>query len=188
MSRMTVAALACALPLLAAPIVSAQSKTIEGERTTVKATVEAIEQSTRMVTLRDPKGELHTVRAPETMKRFSEMKVGDTITATYYENMTLRMKQPGEPDVDTLHDKVTPGSGARPGATSATQRSITATISAIDPAVPSITFKGPSNWIYSTKVHDKKALSQVKVGDKVDIIWTEALLVGMEPPSAAPKK
>ena len=162
MSRMTAAALACALPLIASAHISAQSKTIEGERTTVQATVEAIEQSTRTVTLRDPKG--------------------DTITATYYETMTLRVKAAGEPDVDTLHDKVTPGSGAKPGATSAKQRAITAVISEIDPAVPSISFKGPNAWSYSTKVHDKKALAQVKVGDRVDIIWTEAVLVSMAPP------
>jgi len=55
-------------------------------------------------------------------------------------------------------------------------------ISEIDPAVPSISFKGPNAWSYSTKVHDKKALAQVKVGDRVDIIWTEAVLVSMAPP------
>jgi hypothetical protein len=33
-------------------------------------------------------------------------------------------------------------------------------------------------------VQDKDALSKVKVGDKVDITWTEALLVSMD----APKK
>ena len=182
MSRMTAAALACALPLIASAHISAQSKTIEGEKTTVKATVEAIEQSTRMVTIRDPKGELHTLTVPADVKRFPEMKVGDTITATYYETMTLRLKAAGEPDVDTLHDRVTPGSGAKPGATSAKQRAITAVISEIDPAVPSISFKGPNAWSYSTKVHDKKALAQVKVGDRVDIIWTEAMLVSMAPP------
>jgi hypothetical protein len=30
-------------------------------------------------------------------------------------------------------------------------------------------------------VQDRKALSEVKVGDKVDITWTSALLVSMSP-------
>ena len=47
-----------------------------------------------------------------------------------------------------------------------------------------IRFKGPNGWAYSSKVQDKDALSKVKVGDKVDITWTEALLVSMD----APKK
>ena len=44
--------------------------------------------------------------------------------------------------------------------TIAGQRKITATITAIDPKVPSITFSGPNNWTYSSRVQDRKALSQ----------------------------
>jgi hypothetical protein len=47
---------------------------------------------------------------------------------------------------------------------------------AIDPSVPSITFSGPNNWKYTSRVEDKNALAKVKVGDKVDITWTQALL------------
>jgi hypothetical protein len=76
---------------------------------------------------------------------------------------------------------VTKGVGARPGATAAMQRTITATITQIDPAVPSITFSGPNGWTYSSRVEDPKALAKVKVGDKVDITWTYALLMSFEP-------
>ena len=57
---------------------------------------------------------------------------------------------------------------------------ITATITAIDPKAPSITFTGPNGWKYTSRVEDTKALAKVKVGDKVDIIWTEAMLVSLE--------
>ena len=46
---------------------------------------------------------------------------------------------------------------------------------------PSITFEGPRGWKDSTPVMDKTALAKVKVGDKVDIVWTEAVLVSLEP-------
>ena len=39
---------------------------------------------------------------------------------------------------------------------------------------------GPNGWKYTSKVEDKDALSKVKVGDKVDIVWTEAVLVSVE--------
>jgi Cu/Ag efflux protein CusF len=75
----------------------------------------------------------------------------------------------------------TKGSGqALPGGTQARQVSVTATITAIDSKAPSITFTGPNGWKYSSKVEDTKALAKVKVGDKVDIIWTEALLVSLD--------
>jgi hypothetical protein len=183
MLRLTVLVLACSLSPLVTTHIIAQTKTIPGEHETMTAKVEAIEHSTRTLTLRDPKGDLRTVKVPEDVKRFSDIKVGDTITATYYENINLRVKAPGEPDVDTLNEGVTPVGGAKPAGTAAIQRTITATIDAIDLNVPSISFKGPRGWAYSTKVQDKKALQQVKVGDRVDITWTEAMLVSVAPPA-----
>ncbi len=38
---------------------------------------------------------------PPEVKRFDALKVGDTITATYYENVVLRVKTPDEKDIDT---------------------------------------------------------------------------------------
>jgi hypothetical protein len=73
-----------------------------------------------------------------------------------------------------------PAGQALPGGTKARQRTITATITAIDPAMPSVTFTGPNGWKYSSKVEDKAALDKVKVGDKVDITWTEAVLLSVE--------
>jgi hypothetical protein len=146
----------------------------------VTATVEAVEASTRTVTLKGPNGNFVDVVAPASVTRFSEIKVGDKITARYSENLVLRLKPAGEKSVDTDAADVTRGTGTKPGATAATQRTITATITEIDNKVPSITFSGPHNWKYSSKVEDKKALAKVKVGDKVDITWTEALLVGFE--------
>ena len=158
-----------------------QTKTITGETKTVTATVEAIEQATRTLTLKGPEGNYVTLTVPVTATRFDSIKVGDTLTARYYESLILRLKPEGEKGVDTDAAKVTPAdSGARPGGTAATQRTITATITAIDPAVPSITFSGPNNWKYTSRVEDKKALSKVKVGDRVDITWTQALLASFD--------
>jgi Cu/Ag efflux protein CusF len=82
--------------------------------------------------------------------------------------------------VDTTTGAVTPGTGTGPAGTAAAQRTITATITAIDQKVPSITFSGPNGWTYSSHVQDKQALAKVKVGDKVDITWTSAALVSID--------
>ena len=128
MRRLSAGLIAAAVLLPFAPSVGAQTKTVTGEMVTVTATVEAVEASTRTITLKGPKGNYVDVVAPDTVTRFSEIKVGDTITAKYYENLVLRVK-------------------------------------------------GPNNWTYSSRVEDKKALATVKVGDKVDITWTYAMLV-----------
>src|SRR4029453_18999359 len=182
MTPMTRAFLVVFAGLLAAVgTAAAQTKVIPGESKTVTATVEAVDQGTRTVTLKRADGTYETIVAPPSVERFNAIKVGDTMTARYYDNVVLRLKRPGEKDVDTAKDAITKTPGTSPGATAATQRTITATITAIDMKVPSITFSGPNNWKYSSRVEDVNMLKQVKVGDKLDITWTEALLVGFTP-------
>ena len=75
-----------------------------------------------------------------------------------------------------------PSPGTKPGFTVGSQRVITATITAIDPKIPSISLSGPNNWKYSSRVADKDALKLVKVGDRLDIIWTEAVMLSATAP------
>ena len=163
-----------------ASLAGAQTKTLPGEMKTETATVEAIDHGRREVTLKEANGLYSTIEVPADNKKFDSIKVGDKVTARYYDNVVIRVKQPGEKDVDTDTASVTAGSTAKPGGTAATQRTITATITAIDMKVPSVTFTGPNNWKYSSKVQDKNALSKVKVGDKVDIVWTEAVMISLD--------
>jgi Cu/Ag efflux protein CusF len=183
MKRLVVVIAVAAFLALMARHSMAQSKTIAGETTVVTATVEAIEASTRTLTLKKPDGTYVTAIAPPEMKRFPELKIGDRISARYYENMVIRLKRPGEKVVDASAQSTTPAGQIRPGGTAAKQRTMTATITAIDANTPSITFTGPNDWKYSSRVQDRSALAGVKVGDKVDITWTEALLVSVDSPS-----
>jgi hypothetical protein len=175
-----VAAAALVLPL--AGTAMAQTKTIVGDTQVVTASIESIERSTRAVTLKKDNGEYVTITVPSDVAKFDAMKVGDKITVRYYDNVVLRLKAPGEKDKDTDTAALTGTAGAKPGGTGATQRTITATITQLDPKIPSITFSGPNGWKYSSKVADKEAIKKVKVGDKVDITWTEAVLIAVEPP------
>src|SRR5262245_62050492 len=182
MNRLGIGAAAVAGLAMFAHSVAAQTKEIQGETKTLTVTVEGIEQKNRELTIKRPDGTYDVFYIPPTIKRFDTLKVGDKITAKYYENMVLQLKAPGSKDVNTGSEAVTKADGGKPAVTSSRQRSITATIAAIDPAVPSITFTGPNGWKYSGRVQDKAALAKVKVGDKLDITWTEALLLSIDEP------
>ena len=184
MKLTTAACVSAVLALALATTAGAQVKEIPGEKVTASGTVEAIDHSSRLVTLKDEDGEFVTIDVPADAKRFSEIKVGDKVTATYYDNVTVRLKKPGEAPVNTETAAATPGTGAKPGGTVASQRTMTAVVEAIDPKVPSITFKGPKGWKYSRRIQDKNVLKQVKVGDQVDFTWTEAVMIEV----TAPKK
>ena len=159
-------------------VAAGQSKTIPGRTLTVTATVESIDFANREVVGKKPDGTYEEFYFPETFKRFDTLKVGDTITAKYYENIVLRLKPAGEKDVDTASGEVVRAAGT--SGTVSRQRTITATITALDPSVPSVTFTGPNGWKYSTRVEDTAALAKVKVGDKVDLTWTEATILSLE--------
>jgi hypothetical protein len=181
MKRYVVGIIAGAVLVLTARTAMAQAKTINAEMKVVTATVEAIEASSRTLTLKKPDGTLVTTVVGPEVKRFEEIKLGDKVKARYYDNVIIRLKRPGEADVDTKEQATTPSGQVLPGGTKATQRTITATITAIDMKMPSISFTGPNGWKYTSKVQDKSALAKVKVGDKVDIVWTDAVLVSLEP-------
>ena len=158
----------------------AQSKEVTSEIKVETGVVEAIEAQSRSVTIRKSDGTVVTTVAGPDVKRFEEIKVGDKVKARYYENLVIRVKAPGEPAVDTdVKDAIASGQ-ALPGGVKARQRTLTCTITAIDANTPTITFTSANGWKYTSKVRDKSALAKVKVGDKVDIIWTDALLVSLE--------
>jgi len=171
---------AAAILALSATSAAAQvSKTLTGESRVVTATVEAIERSSRVVTIKKQDGTFDVLYLPAAIKKFDTMKIGDKITAKYYETVVLQLKAPGSKDTDKDGGGVVRTEG-RPSGTASHQQTITATITAIDQAVPSITFTGPRGWTYSSRVEDKAALAKVKVGDKVDITWTEALVLSID--------
>jgi len=166
----------------------AQVKVLPTHTVTMAGTVETIDHTKRVVTIRTANDQFVTVDVPESAKRFNEVKVGDKVKATYNNNVTVRLKPPGEPAVDTVKAAKAGGEGERPGGMVAMERTMTATIAAIDKPASSITFVGPNEWKYSRHVVDPKVFDQVKVDDRVDITWITDVTVAVlsEAPSAAP--
>jgi hypothetical protein len=147
---------------------------------TLSGTVETIDHAKRVMNIKTADGKFETVDVPAGAKRFDELKVGDKVSVTYNNNVSARVKPPGEAAVDTGSKASTAGQEARPGGTTVVQRTMTATISALDKSASSITFTGPNGWNYSRRVVDPTVFDQVKVGDKVDITWNTDVTVSVD--------
>src|SRR3954453_2563861 len=117
------------------------TKMVPGDTKTVTVTVEAIERGKREMEVKKEDVTHDVLYVPATVKRFDTLKVGDKITAKYYENMVLRLKPEGEKDADTSNSALT-RSEVTTAATNAQQTTFTATITAIDLKAPSVTFTG----------------------------------------------
>lgn len=150
------------------------------ESVTVTATIEAIDHTNRLVTLKGAKGNLTTVQADESIKRFHELKVGDKVTATYYESIAVNVRKPGTPAPKAVDAAVTRATGG-PGATAAVQETVTVTVQSIDRANRSVTVRKQDGSVVSLRVQNPQYLEAVKEGDTVDITYTRALLLKAEP-------
>ena len=125
-------------------------------------------------------GSFVALDVPSTAKRFDEIKVGDKVSATYNNNVIVRLKPAGEPAVDTAGVGTTGGQEVKPGGTTAVQRTLTAKIESIDKANSSMTFVAPNGWKYSRRIVDPKVFDQVKVGDQVDITWNADVTITVQ--------
>jgi len=163
----------------------AQEGVLAGEMITVTGTVEKIDKATRQVTLKGEAGNMVTVEVSKDAKRFDEVKVGDKVSLTYADAVSVRLKKPDEPAVNTEEQVTVKGGRERPGGYTVVKRTMTANIETLDPSVPSVAFAGPGGWKYTRRILDPEIVQQVKegkikVGDRVDFSWYLALDITVE--------
>jgi hypothetical protein len=155
---------------------------------TVMGTVEAVDHKARTVTIRLAQGTAVTLDVPPTAMRFEQVKVGDAITATYYDRVSLRLKPAGEAPVERTMEPTTVGTpGDLPGATRTRQHVSTVTITGWDPVNKVVSFTRPNGAAYSRRLldtTDPKIADGLKVGDRVDVTRTEAVTVAVQPAAA----
>ena len=80
-----------------------------------------------------------------------------------------------------------PTPGSRPGGTLSQQLTVAVTLQSIDPKTPSVTVKTDTVRIMSFRVQDAKNLEGYKVGDTVEITYTQALAISVEPAKKLPR-
>ena len=186
--HMKTTAAAAAAVCLAVAGVMAQAPITKTRSITGTATIQAIDSTTRAITLRDESGVEDTYVAGPEVKRFAELKVGDTVKMTYYESVIVQVRKPGakvgttgaKPADPGLDAAVTRGQGALPSATAAVQEKMTATIKAIDTAGQSVTVTTADGRTVTRRIEDKKNMEGLAVGDQIDLTYTRALLTSVE--------
>jgi hypothetical protein len=90
---LAVLAVLVALPLVA----RAQKPVTRTEAIELTTKIEAIDKTARLITLKDKDGEVETIHCGPEVKRFDELKVGDTVTFRYYESVAYAIRKPGQP-------------------------------------------------------------------------------------------
>ncbi len=189
-AAMTASCLSATLCLAGTALAQAPAAGPKGETVvasfTATATVLKVDQATREVTIKPEGGEETTFVAGEEVKNLAQLKAGDLVTVDYAEAIAYEVKKGGKAvDVAAAAAVGSAQPGAKPAGVVARQVTVTVLITAIDPKVPSVTFKGPRGNTRTIKVMRPEKLEGVSVGDTVEITYTEALAIRVE---ATPKK
>lgn len=156
----------------------------------ISAQVVAIDKATRTVTLKGPQGNSVDIVAGDEVKNFDQIKLGDFVVARYAQALTLELKKTkvkaGEPTV--TEGAARAKSGERPAVAGAREITAIADVIAVDAKKKTITLKGPRGNVVTLDVQNPDQFKVVKKGDQVQVTYTEALALSVEPaPKPAPK-
>jgi Cu/Ag efflux protein CusF len=158
----------------------AQKPVSVAETITESFTIEAIDSARRVVTLKDKDGLFEDVWCGPEVQRFEALKVGDKVSFRYHESLVSAIKPSTAAPKPATAAAVTRTPGA-PGGTVSQQMVAVVTIAAIDAKTPAVTITNDRGQKMSFRVEDPKNLDGYKVGDKVEITYTQALAVSVTP-------
>ena len=146
------------------------------------ATVMAVNQSTRMVTLKGPEGNSITFKASDEVRNLAQVQVGDEVKFAYYESVAVRVLKAGEAfpaaGESTAMSRAKPGE--KPAGVVGTETTVNATITAIDKKAKTATLMGENGKSVTVTPLRPEKLDEVKVGDRLVITYTEAVAVRVE--------
>jgi hypothetical protein len=149
-------------------------------------TVEAVDLASRLVTIKGPEGGMITVQAGDQVKNLDQVKVGDRVNVSYYQSIAVDLVTPGEaPENEVERARVSAEAGAKPGGAVGRQERKTVKILSVDPYKKAISFRDADGRWREVSVAEPRLehyLTDLKDGDTVEVIYTEALAVSISAP------
>jgi ribosomal 50S subunit-recycling heat shock protein len=150
------------------------------------AIVEKIDVAQRLVTLRGPNGKSKTIRVSDEARNLAQVEPGDEVAVTYYESIAYQVLAPGEkkPGISAEGGAGRAELGDKPGGLAAQAVTLVADVEELDRANQVAVLRGPEDQMITVNVQRPEVFDKVKVGDRVEITYTEAIAVDVQPKSA----
>jgi hypothetical protein len=148
-----------------------------------RATITAIDRSNRLVTVKDESGKEVIAEVPVGVANLDQVQVGDQVVVSYSMALAWKVRPTGQESAAFSADAM--ASQGKPGDKVATSVGQSATMSgkitAIDLAQGTVTLAWEDGTSDTIKARDPANLKKVKVGDVVDVLYSEALAVALRP-------
>lgn len=150
------------------------------------ATVESIDQASRLVTLRGEDGHGFTVQVSDEVRNLGQVKAGDKVSVSFFEALAAEVKKPGEGvqgvQADVAAVRAEPGE--RPGAGAGVLLRTTVEILSIDTQFNTVTFRrsdGATRIVAVETPEGRQFIRGLRPGDQVEIAYTEAVAIEVKP-------
>ncbi|MEA3083016.1 MAG: hypothetical protein QOC89_713 [Paraburkholderia sp.] len=175
--------IAWAQPETSVEVTKAPGKATIRGTTRVTATVQEIDPATRTVLLKGPNGKLVEVIVGDEARNFDQIKVGDVVKTVYREALTLSLKKDGDGvrSVEEQPMMERAPAGGKPGGTVGRQVTVVADVVNVNSKSKIVTLKGPKGNMVDLKVEDPAQLANIRKGDQVEAVYTEAVAISVEP-------
>lgn len=151
---------------------------------TITASVEAINQTNREVTLKGALGNSVTFTVDDRVKRLNEVKVGDLVRAEYYISIAADLRKP-TPEEEKVPFMMLDTAGKSPAGSTPTagglrRFKVVTTVEGLDRPTSTVTVKGPRGNYLTARVADPVNLTRMKIGDTIVVTYTEARAIALE--------
>jgi hypothetical protein len=155
--------------------------------TTLTAKIEAVDHENRTVTLKGTMGRSETLKVDPRVKNFAQVKAGDDIVVKYAEAVSVKLEKGavGRSASVATTGPMAAAAGAKPGLAAERQTVIVAKVVDLDPKRQEVLLQGTNNGYAEVKVKDPAVFNDVKVGDHVQVTYTEAVVIDVVTPKAA---
>lgn len=152
-------------------------------KTTAK--IMAIDAPTRKVTLKTTAGKTVDMTVGDEARNFDQLKVGDMVTVEYTEALTVSLKKgSGAATLQERQIEERAQPGAKPGGRVGREVTVVAQVVSVNKDAQIVTVKGPKGRVIDLMVEDPAQMKDVKKGDRVQAVYTEAVAVSVTPGTA----
>jgi hypothetical protein len=158
----------------------------ESHTVTTVVTVKSVDITTRHIVVAGPAGEIFSLKAPVALPKFTAIKPGDTIKATYTWETEFALSAPNAPLPSNTETTIAAKSesGELPAGLVANHVVVTGTILAIDAKTHTLKLADPrGGQVHAIHVRNpdrQKALARLKVGDTITAYLSESLLLSVK--------
>lgn len=141
----------------------------------LRAMVIGVDQMRRLLTLQTADGSSAVIPVAEGFRDFERLHVGDAVVVSQTQAIAWEVKaaDKGAPGLSERETLSNPRPGEAPGGALEHAITITATITAFDVARGTVTLTGPDGRSQTVKARDPGDLERIRVGDLVEITYSE---------------